>query len=96
VTVVQLHVLDRLTYVWVVLQHHNVSLHEVVVQLLSQTDCLCGCEMVGLRYHAQHVYLVEVTVHDVLVKGWVICHAIQFNELHLIVYDGLLCERTWW
>jgi len=96
VPIVQFHLLDLFIYLRMIFQYHYVLWHEPFVQPFRHADrLLCG-EMRGLRDYAQHVLLVEVEVPDHAVYGSPVRDGIQLDIFHLVVHDGLLCERTWW
>jgi len=65
VTVVEFHRLDLFFYFGMILQDHNVTWHERLVQLMGDVHCLPGGVLVGFRYDHQHVLLVEVEIPDV-------------------------------
>tara|TARA_B100000575_G_scaffold279512_1_gene267977 strand:- start:1876 stop:2130 length:255 start_codon:yes stop_codon:yes gene_type:complete len=82
-------------YFGMIFQHHDVTRHESLIEPFRHADrLLCG-ELLGICYDAQHIFLVEVEIPDHAIYGSPVRHGIQFNELHLFVHDGLLCERAW-
>tara|TARA_B100001057_G_scaffold140558_1_gene140231 strand:- start:1301 stop:1591 length:291 start_codon:yes stop_codon:yes gene_type:complete len=92
VSVVHLGGLDPLGDPGMVLQYHHVTWHERLVQLVCYLDCLPGGVLLRLRDDHQHVLLVEVEIPYVCEYGAELTDAIQFQELHLAVHYGLLCE----
>jgi len=94
--VVELDSFDLLRYLRMVLQYHHVTRHEPLIEELSHAHCLLCGELLGSGYDAQHVLLVEVEIPDHAVYGSPVRQGIQFHVFHLVVHDGLPCERTWW
>jgi len=94
-SVVQFHILHTFVNVRVILQHHYVTWRESLVEHIRHADSLLCGELPGIHYHAQHIFLIEVRVPDQLVYRGPIRRGVEFNELHLAIHDGLLCERAW-
>tara|TARA_Y100001937_G_C7058072_1_gene302400 strand:+ start:435 stop:728 length:294 start_codon:yes stop_codon:yes gene_type:complete len=94
--VVELDPFHLLGYLGVVLQYHNVTWHEPLVEELRHADSLLCGELLGSGYYANHVLAVEVSVPDQLVDGPPVSGASELNELNLLVHHGLAGEWTWW
>jgi hypothetical protein len=93
--VVEFDLLDLFLYFGMILQHHYITRHECLVQPVGDLNGLPGRVLVRFRYQHQHIFLVEVEVPYVREYCAELANAIQFQELDLAVYDGLLCEWTW-
>ena len=79
-----------------IFQDYHVTWHEPFVEPFRHAHSLLCGEVRGLRDYAQHVLLVEVEIPDHAVYGSPVRQGIQFHVFHLVVHDGLPCERTWW
>jgi len=77
VAVVEFDTFHVFVYLGMVLQHHHVTGHECLIQLVSDLHRLFRCVLVRFGYYAKHVLFVEVEIPDVCEYGSELSYAIQ-------------------